>query len=58
MTTPDVTIPVEVDEWWCPVDQRWTMCPGPCPDGQEHTEHRVITVQARLGQPGKREGSK
>ena len=29
--------PEESADWFCPTAQRVVMCPGPCPDGREHT---------------------
>jgi hypothetical protein len=31
-------------EWWCPSDETWTVCPGPCPDGQPHDQTRQRDV--------------
>lgn len=33
-------------EWWCPTEQEWSDCPGPCPDGTEHGESRKVPMQA------------
>lgn len=38
-----------VTDWWCPDEQRWVMCPGPCPDGTAHDLTRQKQVPMRLG---------
>lgn len=35
---------MELKEYWCPAKHRWMDCPGPCPDGREHTFFRRRTV--------------
>ncbi len=40
---------IEVTDWWCPDEQRWVWCPGPCPDGREHGETRTRDVPVMLG---------
>lgn len=34
-----------LEDWWCPSEERWCWCPGPCPDGREHGPKRVTVVQ-------------
>lgn len=41
-------VDTETTDWWCPTEERWVMCPGPCPDGTEHTETKVYTMQSEL----------
>lgn len=36
------------DEWWCPREQRWGWCPGPCPDGRAHEPERTRHIRARV----------
>lgn len=33
---------IDTHQWWCPSEERWSDCPGPCPDGQEHIPDRWI----------------
>lgn len=35
----------EVTEWWCPTEQRWVTCPGPCPDGTTHPVSRTSPAE-------------
>jgi hypothetical protein len=39
----------EIEEtlWWCPSDEEWCWCPGPCPDGREHFPSMTKTVQTK-----------
>jgi hypothetical protein len=34
-------------QWWCPTDNEWSECPGPCPDGTEHAPTRIVTRNAK-----------
>lgn len=47
MSTGEVET-IETDEWWCPSAHRWSMCPGPCPDGREHGPKRTERVMGEL----------
>lgn len=40
------SVHVSHDEWWCPTDGRWVLCPGPCPDGSTHEPRRTIQTGA------------
>jgi hypothetical protein len=44
-------IDVDDEEWWCPSEQRWCWCPGPCPDGTPHGPKRVTRGRARVVRP-------
>lgn len=46
------------EEYWCPQDQRWALCPGPCDDGTPHTPKRQMVGTAKVmrykdGRPGR-----
>jgi hypothetical protein len=32
----------EVTDYWCPSDERWGFCPGPCPDGRAHIAKKTV----------------
>ena len=34
---------VEMTEYWCPEQNGWVDCPGPCPDGTPHQPERTTT---------------
>lgn len=46
------------EEYWCPQDQRWALCPGPCEDGTPHLPKRQMAGTAKVmrykdGRPGR-----
>lgn len=45
---------IEIKEWWwCEEAQRWSDCPGPCPDGTSHHPERKRMIWARVMRPRK-----
>lgn len=38
-------------EWWCPTSQRWSWCPGPCPDGTEHVQRERMVFMHSFTYP-------
>lgn len=45
----DKFVIIDQIEWFCPSEERWVDCPGPCPDGTPHEQRRTRQVTARFG---------